>query len=77
MGRCGVVCSTLAFGSTGRGFDLKNRYFSHHSKGATTKGSEGGGGSGPPTFHMAFCQGGSDTPTVGGGIAGTPESLRD
>jgi hypothetical protein len=30
-GRCSVVGSTLAFGSTGRGFNPERRYFSHHS----------------------------------------------
>ena len=28
--RDGVVGSTLAFGSTGRGFDPERHYFSHH-----------------------------------------------
>lgn len=37
VGRCGVVGSTLAFGSTGRGFDPEHRYFSHHSASAFSK----------------------------------------
>jgi hypothetical protein len=37
MRRCGVVGSTLAFGSTGRGFDHEHRYFLHHSASAFNK----------------------------------------
>ena len=37
VGRCGVVGSTLAFGSTGHGFDSEHRYFSHHSASAFSK----------------------------------------
>jgi len=34
---CGVVGSTLAFGSTGRGFESEHRLFSHHSASAFSK----------------------------------------
>ena len=37
VGRCGVVGSTLAFGSTGLGLDPEHRYFSHHSASAFSK----------------------------------------
>jgi len=30
VGRCGVVGSTLAFGSIGNGFESEHRLFSHH-----------------------------------------------
>jgi len=34
VGRCGVVGSTLAFGSTGHGFESEHRLFSHHGASA-------------------------------------------
>jgi len=34
VGRCGVVDSTLAFGSIGHGFESKHSLFSHHSASA-------------------------------------------
>jgi len=34
---CGVVGSTLAFGSIGRGFESEHRLFSHHSASAFSK----------------------------------------
>ena len=37
VGRWGVVGSTLAFGSTGRGIDSELRYFAHHSASAFSK----------------------------------------
>jgi len=35
--RCGVVGSTLTFGSIGRGFESEHRFFSHHSASAFSK----------------------------------------
>jgi len=35
--RCGVVGSTLAFGSIGHGFDSEHRLFSHYSASAFSK----------------------------------------
>jgi len=35
--RCGVVGSTLAFGSIGHGFESKHRLFSHHGASAFSK----------------------------------------
>jgi len=35
--RCGVVGSTLAFGSIGPGFESENYLFSHHSASAFSK----------------------------------------
>jgi len=37
MWRRGVVCSTLAFGSIGHGFESEHRLFSHHSASAFSK----------------------------------------
>ena len=37
VGLCGVVGSTLAFGSPGLEFDSGHRYFSHHSASAFSK----------------------------------------
>jgi len=37
MGRCGVVGSTLAFGSIGNGFEYEHRLFSHHGTSAFSK----------------------------------------
>jgi len=37
VGRCGVVGSTLAFGSIGHVFDSENRLFSHHGASAFSK----------------------------------------
>jgi len=35
--RCGVVGSTFAFGSIGRGFESEHRLFSHHGASAFSK----------------------------------------
>jgi len=37
LGRCGVVGSTLAFGSIGHGFESGYGLFSHHGKSAFSK----------------------------------------
>jgi len=37
VGRCGVVDSTLAFGSVGHGFESEYRLFSHHGASAFGK----------------------------------------
>jgi len=37
VGRCGVVGSTLAFGSIGHGFEYEHRLFSHHGASAFSK----------------------------------------
>jgi len=37
VGRCGVVGSTLAYGSIGHGFESEHRIFSHHGASAFSK----------------------------------------
>jgi len=37
VGRCGVVDSTLAFGSIGHGFESEHSLFSHHGASAFSK----------------------------------------
>jgi len=37
VGRCGVVGSTLAFGSIGHGFESEHHLFSHHGASAFSK----------------------------------------
>jgi len=37
VGRCGVVGSTLAFGSIGHGFESEHHLFSHHGVSAFSK----------------------------------------
>jgi len=37
VGRCGVVDSTLAFGSMGHGFESEHLLFSHHGASASSK----------------------------------------